>query len=127
MPERRGIRISGRWTHALPHEMLRKAAILARGGRIREPTERHITGFDACARQGLSKPEISLLGPDQAATPKVRSRAITGGEYWPVIPPATTRARPTSALTSLGRVILSNQDECLNPKISSRSKTLHNR
>jgi hypothetical protein len=42
-------------------EMLRKAAILHRGGRIRERRARETIGFDACVRRGLSDGRIKFL------------------------------------------------------------------
>lgn len=49
-------------------EMLLKAAILHRGGRIREPRARETIGFDACVRRGLSDGKISFLTDEQALT-----------------------------------------------------------
>lgn len=47
-------------------EMLLKAAILHRGGRIREPREKNTIGFDACVRRALSTPDIRFLTDEQA-------------------------------------------------------------
>lgn len=47
-------------------EMLLKAAILHRGGRIREPREKNTIGFDACVRRALSTPDIQFLTDEQA-------------------------------------------------------------
>ena len=47
-------------------EMLLKAAILHRGGRIREPREKNTIGFDACVRRALSTPGIQFLTDEQA-------------------------------------------------------------
>lgn len=47
-------------------EMLLKAAILHRGGRIREPREKNTIGFDACVRRALSTPDIQFLTNEQA-------------------------------------------------------------
>lgn len=47
-------------------EMLLKAAILHRGGRIREKREKQTIGFDACVRRGLSDAKIKLLTEEQA-------------------------------------------------------------
>jgi len=47
-------------------EMLLKAAILHRGGRIRERRARQTIGFDACIRVGLSNGAIKFLGDEQA-------------------------------------------------------------
>jgi hypothetical protein len=52
--------------HAL--EMLFKAAIVHRGGRIREPRSKQTIGFDACVRRGLSDASIKFLGENQALT-----------------------------------------------------------
>lgn len=47
-------------------EMLLKAAILHRGGRIREPREKNTIGFDACVRRALSTPGRQFLTNEQA-------------------------------------------------------------
>lgn len=47
-------------------EMLLKASILHRGGRIREPREKNTIGFDACIRRALSNPTVRFLIDEQA-------------------------------------------------------------
>ena len=47
-------------------EMLLKASILHRGGRIREQREKNTIGFDACVRRALSTPRIQFLTDEQA-------------------------------------------------------------
>jgi hypothetical protein len=47
-------------------EMLLKAAILHRGGKIREPKAKQTIGFDKCVRVALSDGEIKFLTPEQA-------------------------------------------------------------
>ncbi|WP_404351765.1 hypothetical protein LG324_03365 [Phycicoccus jejuensis] len=47
-------------------EMLLKASILHRGGRIREPREKNTIGFDACVRRALSTPGVQFLTDEQA-------------------------------------------------------------
>lgn len=49
-------------------EMLFKAAILHRGGRIREPRAKLTIGFDACVRKSLSDGRIKFLSDTQALT-----------------------------------------------------------
>lgn len=49
-------------------EMLLKAAILHRGGRIREKRAKETIGFDACVRRGLSDGSIRFLTEEQALT-----------------------------------------------------------
>ena len=49
-------------------EMVLKAAILHRGGRIRDPGEKNTIGFDACVRRALSTPKIQFLTEEQALT-----------------------------------------------------------
>lgn len=49
-------------------EMLMKAAILHRGGRIREKRARVTIGFDACVRRSLSDGNIKYLTEEQALT-----------------------------------------------------------
>jgi hypothetical protein len=49
-------------------EMLLKAAILHRGGRIREPKKRETIGFDSCIRKGVSDGTIRFLTDEQAIT-----------------------------------------------------------
>lgn len=49
-------------------EMFLKAAILHRGGRIREPRESHTIGFDACVRRALSSGDTRFLTEEQALT-----------------------------------------------------------
>lgn len=65
-PHDRG-RISGTLIQ-LDHgfEMLMKAAILHRGGRIRERRARETIGFDACVRRSLSDGTIRYLSDEQA-------------------------------------------------------------
>jgi hypothetical protein len=67
-PHDRG-RVSGVLIH-LDHsfEMLLKAAILHRGGRIREARAAETIGFDACVRRGLSDGNIKFLTEEQALT-----------------------------------------------------------
>lgn len=47
-------------------EMLLKAAILHRGGRIRERRAKQTIGFDACVRRALSDANIKFLNDEQA-------------------------------------------------------------
>lgn len=47
-------------------EMLLKAAILHRGGRIREKREKQTIGFDACVRRSLSDAKNKFLSEEQA-------------------------------------------------------------
>lgn len=47
-------------------EMLLKAAILHRGGRIRENRAKETIGFDACVRRALSDGRIKFLSDEQA-------------------------------------------------------------
>jgi hypothetical protein len=49
-------------------EMLLKAAIVERGGSIRERRGRETIGFDACVRRGLSDGRIQFLTEEQALT-----------------------------------------------------------
>jgi hypothetical protein len=49
-------------------EMLLKAAILHRGGGIRENRAKETIGFDACVRRGLSDGRIKFLTEEQALT-----------------------------------------------------------
>lgn len=49
-------------------EMLLKAAILHKGGRIRERRAKHTIGFDACLRKGLSDGAIKFLTEEQVLT-----------------------------------------------------------
>jgi hypothetical protein len=67
-PSDRG-RVSGtliQLDHAF--EMFLKAAIVGRGGRIRERRARETIGFDACVRKGLSDGRVKFLSPEQALT-----------------------------------------------------------
>ncbi|MEX2158632.1 MAG: DUF3644 domain-containing protein [Dehalococcoidia bacterium] len=65
-PHDRG-RVSGSLIH-LDHsfEMLLKAAILHRGGRIRERRAKETLGFDACVRRALSDGSIKFITEEQA-------------------------------------------------------------
>lgn len=47
-------------------EMLLKAAILRRGGRIREKRAKETIGFDACVRRGVSDGNIKFITNEQA-------------------------------------------------------------
>ncbi|MDW7979609.1 MAG: hypothetical protein RMH97_03475 [Verrucomicrobiales bacterium] len=47
-------------------EMLMKAAILHRGGRIREKRAKETIGFDTCVRRSLSDGKIKYLTAEQA-------------------------------------------------------------
>lgn len=49
-------------------EMLMKAAIVGRGGSIRDRRARETIGFDACVRKGLSDGSVKFLSPEQALT-----------------------------------------------------------
>ena len=49
-------------------EMLLKAAIIERGGRIRDRRAKETIGFDACVRRGLSDGKIRFLSEEQALT-----------------------------------------------------------
>jgi hypothetical protein len=49
-------------------EMLLKAAILHRGGRIREPRAKLTIGFDHCVRKALTDGEVKFLTKEQALT-----------------------------------------------------------
>jgi len=47
-------------------EMLLKAAIVHRGGRIRKPREKQTMGFDECVRKALSDGNVQFLSAEQA-------------------------------------------------------------
>lgn len=49
-------------------EMLLKAAILHRGGRIRDRRSRETLGFDACVRKALSDASVKFLSDEQVLT-----------------------------------------------------------
>lgn len=49
-------------------EMLLKAAIRHRNGRIRKPREKQTIGFDACVRKGLTDGNVKFLTDEQALT-----------------------------------------------------------
>jgi hypothetical protein len=49
-------------------EMLLKAALLHKGGRIREKRAKETIGFDACVRRGLSGGPVKFLTEEQALT-----------------------------------------------------------
>ena len=49
-------------------EMLLKASIIHRGGKIREKGAKETIGFDACVRRGLSDGRIKFLTEEQALT-----------------------------------------------------------
>jgi hypothetical protein len=49
-------------------EMLLKAAIVHRGGQIRDPGSKNTIGFDACVRRCFSDARISFLTEEQALT-----------------------------------------------------------
>lgn len=49
-------------------EMLLKAAILHRGGRVRDPGEAMTIGFDRCVRKALTDASIAFLTDEQALT-----------------------------------------------------------
>lgn len=49
-------------------EMLLKASILHKGGKIREPRARQTIGFDACVRCGVSNAKVKFLSDEQALT-----------------------------------------------------------
>jgi hypothetical protein len=49
-------------------EMLLKAAIVHRNGRIKERNEKHTLGFDACVRKALSDADAQFLKEEQALT-----------------------------------------------------------
>ena len=65
-PQDRG-RVSGTLIQ-LDHgfEMLMKAALVQRGGRIREKNRPNTIGFDACVGRSLSDADIRYLTEDQA-------------------------------------------------------------
>ncbi len=52
-------------------EMLLKAAILHRGGRIREPRAKQTIGFDAAVRKAVSDGAIQFLRTEQALTAQI--------------------------------------------------------
>lgn len=52
-------------------EMLFKAIILHRGGRIREPKSEQTIGFDACVRKGLSDAQVKFIDEKQALTVQI--------------------------------------------------------
>lgn len=49
-------------------EMLLKASILHRGGKIRKPREKLTVGFDECVRKGLNDGSIKFISDEQALT-----------------------------------------------------------
>lgn len=49
-------------------EMLLKAAIIHRSGKIRERRARETIGFDACVRRALSDPTVRFISSEQALT-----------------------------------------------------------
>ncbi|MCY4236984.1 MAG: hypothetical protein OXC93_01275 [Rhodospirillaceae bacterium] len=49
-------------------EMLLKAAIRYRGGKIRKPREKQTVGFGTCVRKGLTETDLQFLNDEQALT-----------------------------------------------------------
>jgi len=49
-------------------ELILKAALVHKGGRIREPGSRETIGFDKCVRKCLSENEVKCLSEDQGLT-----------------------------------------------------------
>ncbi len=63
-------------------EMLMKAAIIERGGRIRDrPSAPQTIGFDACVRQGLSNGDVKFLDEEQALTIQMLSALRDAAEH----------------------------------------------
>ena len=52
-------------------EMLLKAAIRQRQGKIKRAGENHTIGFTACVRKGLTDATVKFLTEEQALTPAI--------------------------------------------------------
>lgn len=62
-------------------EMLLKAAIVHRAGRIKEKGAKETIGFDACVRRGLSDGRIKFLSGEQALTLQVINRLRDAAQH----------------------------------------------
>ena len=62
-------------------EMLMKAAILHRGGRIRDKRAKETIGFDACVRRSLSDGKIKYLTEEQALTLQAINRLRDAAQH----------------------------------------------
>lgn len=63
-------------------ELLLKAAILHRGGRIREPGEKETFGHDKCVRVCLSDKKVQCLSSEQALTIQVRNSLRDAAQHY---------------------------------------------
>ncbi len=63
-------------------EMLMKAAIVERGGRIRDRRATQTIGFDACVRKGLSDEKVKFLDEEQALTIQMLNALRDAAEHY---------------------------------------------
>jgi hypothetical protein len=62
--------------------MLMKAAIVERGGRIRDRRATQTIGFDACVRKGLSDEKVKFLDEEQALTIQMLNALRDAAEHY---------------------------------------------
>lgn len=65
-------------------ELLFKAVILHKGGKIREPGSTQTIGFDKCVRKCVSDAQVQSLSEDQALTPQIINSLRDAAQHYVV-------------------------------------------
>ncbi len=65
-------------------ELLLKAAIIHKGGRIREPRAKETIGFDKCVRKCLSEAQVKCLSEEQALTIQIINSLRDAAQHYVV-------------------------------------------
>lgn len=88
-------------------EMLMKAVIVERSGRIREPRASQTIGFDACVRKGLSGAKVKFLTDEQALTIQMLNALRDAAEHYLVeISEQQLYVHAQAALTLFGDILV---------------------
>lgn len=88
-------------------EMLMKAVIVERSGRIREPRASQTIGFDACVRKGLSDAKVKFLTDEQALTIQMLNALRDAAEHYLVeISEQQLYVHAQAALTLFGDILV---------------------
>ena len=103
-------------------EMLLKAAIMHRGGRIRDPGNKNTIGFDACVRRCFSDARISFLTEEQTLTLQTINGLRDAAQHHLVeLSEAHLYLHAQSGITLFGDLLRSVFDEELSDSLPART------
>jgi hypothetical protein len=102
-------------------EMLLKAAIVHRGGKIRKPKERHTLGFGECVRKAFSDGEIKFLSDEQVLLLQMNNSLRDAAQHYLVdVAEPQLYFQTQAGLTMFSDLLMSTFGIDLNSKMPAR-------